>query len=124
MRIPHSMQHLFKSKAALPTRAKHAATPLYVHEYTLDRNAFICPPQDLCVNVHGSYVHNTKTWKQRQCSSTVEKINKSRWSYNSTQQQKRTGYCYPQKTWMKLSDIILSKRSQTQKRINFVIPFT
>ena len=41
----HSVKHLFKSKAALPTRAKHAATLCFVHEYTLDMIAFICPPQ-------------------------------------------------------------------------------
>ena len=41
----HSMKHLFKSKTALPTRAKHAATLCFIHEYTLDTNAFICPPQ-------------------------------------------------------------------------------
>ena len=41
----HSMKHLFKSKTALPTRAKHAAMLCFIHEYTLDTNAFICPPQ-------------------------------------------------------------------------------
>ena len=39
------MKHLFKSKTALPTRAKHAAMLCFIHEYTLDTNAFICPPQ-------------------------------------------------------------------------------
>ena len=78
----------------------------------------------LVLNVHGSYVHNTKTWKQPK-GSRVKKINKL-WCSHTTEfhtAMKKDRLLPPANTWINLSDVILSERSQTWKSINFVISF-
>lgn len=71
---------------------------------------FINPKPQNNPNIHQQWkisINSDMQWHQNSRAVTKQ---------NSTQQQKRTGYCHLQKTWMNLSDIMVSKRIQTKER--------
>ena len=71
----------------------------------------------LVLNVHGSYVHNTKTWKQPKGSSRVKKINKL-WCSHTTEfhlAMKKDRLLPPTNIWINLSDIILRERARHER---------
>ena len=87
------------------------------------RNEHVCPNRHLHVNVPSNIIHNSHKAETIKCPSTEEK---KMWciytaEYYSTKKKKEVLVSVT--TWMKLENILLSERSQTQKItycINFV----
>ena len=99
---------------AISTKAKYLliiwlsnSTPRYLPK----RNECVCPPKDISINILISFIHSCPKLETIHMSINREWISKLRYWTNT------------ETAWMAFPNIILSKKSQTQKIIYVLITF-